>query len=71
MIIYRETVDCGKPNNQAVYFNDEPSLNHDKNKNNWSILLSFSREPGFDCGDIKPGKERISSLTASLFIVFS
>ena len=69
-MIYRGTVDFGKPNNQAVCFNDEPSLNHDKNKKYWSILLSFGQGPDFDCADIKLGEQRLSSLTSSLFIVF-
>ena len=46
VMIYRETVDLRKPNNHAVCLNDEPSLNHDKNKNNWSILLSFEERKG-------------------------
>ena len=33
-MIYLDTVDFGKSNNQVVCFSDEPCLNHDKNKNN-------------------------------------
>ena len=46
MITYLDTVDFGKSNSQAVCFSGEPSLNHDKNKNNWSTPLSFGRGPG-------------------------
>ena len=76
-MMYLEAVDLDKLNSQVVCFSGEPSLNHDKKRNNWSTPASLGRGPGFDAGDEKLGEDKTSDLSSSLsfagswYLIFS
>ena len=63
-MMYLEAVDLDKSNSQAVCFSSEPSLNHDKKRNNWSTPVRV-----FDAGDEKLGEDKTSDLSSSLSLV--
>ena len=65
-MMYLEAVDLDKLKSQAVCFSGDPSLNHDKKRNNWSTPASLGRGPGFDAGDEKLGEDKTSDLSSSL-----
>ena len=68
-MMYLEAADLDKSNSQAVCFSGEPSLNHDKKRNNWSTPVSFGQGPGFDASDKKLGEDKTSDLSSSLSLV--
>ena len=65
-MIYLEAGDLDKLKSQAVCFSWEPSLNHDKKRNNWSTPASLGRGLGFDGGDKKLGEDKTSDLFSCL-----
>ena len=75
--MHLEAVDLDRLKRQAVCFSGEPSLNHDKKRNNWSMPSSLGRGPGFDAGDEKLGEDKTSDLSSSLsfagswYLIFS
>ena len=70
-MMYLETVDLDKLKSQAECFSGEPSLNHDKKRNNSSTPASLGRGPSFDAGDEKLGEDKASDLSSSLFFAGS
>ena len=61
-----KAVDLDKLKSQVACFSGEPSLNHNKKRNNWSTPASFGRGPGFDAGDKKLGEDKRSDLSSFL-----
>ena len=76
-MMYLEAVDFDKLKSEAVCFSGEPSLNHVKKRNNWSMPASFCRGPALARLTKKHGEGKTSEPSSSLsfagswYLIFS